>query len=239
MPYTHFRFIAYEVLTATRGPEIPPKERPVVSGFDAVAGLPSVDRIPVNMPPMPGNEHQELNKGITDARRRLKRLAVAVNDSERLLQVLKDFSGISAGNLRDDPAILKVFVVPEFYFRPPTKLGVRFHYNTYPDIVAMRIFKQLNTMFSHAAFEHWLIVAGTVLWNQEVGGKSRTGALNPVIYWNTAVWIKGGSVNGASIVEKNWHRESMVCHRRSPRGRMTRPVQFWRNGTSKRNVFFP
>jgi hypothetical protein len=207
MAYTHFRFIAYEVLTATHGPENPrTNKRPVDSGFDAGAEPGDVPRIPIELPLIPEKEdtHRE-NNGIRDARTRLKRLAVAVNDSEILVRALPHPSGISALPARDDPTILKVFVVPEFFFRPPTKLGGRFHYNTYPDTLVARIFKQLNTMFRNPAFEHWLIIAGTVLWNQDVGGRSASGGLNPVIYWNTAVWIKCGPANGANglgMVEK-------------------------------------
>jgi hypothetical protein len=205
MAYTHFRFIAYEVVTATHGRIIPPaKKRPVVSGFPAGPEPRGVTRIPVAMPniavPQSDDEIQE-NRGIIDARTRLKRLAVAVNGSAELLEGLPDSAGIAAPKVMDGPTILKVFVVPEFYFRPPATLGSRFAFNTYPDKLAMRIFKQLQEMFRNRTLEHWLIIAGTVLWNQNLGEKT------PTIYLNTAVWIKGGPVgvkdeDKSGVIEK-------------------------------------
>ncbi|UOX92463.1 hypothetical protein MUY14_18250 [Amycolatopsis sp. FBCC-B4732] len=91
MPYTHFRYIAYEVPTATRRTDVP---------GPTLAGLPPgklCDPVPdIAVPKAPES---------TDWFIRLRRLAAVVN--------------IARANVGDDdPGTLKVFVAPEFYLRP-------------------------------------------------------------------------------------------------------------------------
>ena len=49
--------------------------------------------------------------------------------------------------------------------RPPSVDNTDYVNETYPYEVAMKIFEELNVMFRHSNFKHWLIVAGTVMWN--------------------------------------------------------------------------
>ncbi len=168
MPYTHFRMIAYEVPTVTYG-----AIAPVISGWDPGQECRPVARIPVP-------------DGVEDdARIRLKRLASVVDFARERLQVLGG----------DHDNTLKILIVPEFYFRPPA-LAANYAHNTYPDNVAVQIFKALNQMFVHADFRHWLFVCGTVMWN----------TLNDVmaqpVYFNTAIHVWGGRPNAIGLIEK-------------------------------------
>lgn len=174
MPYTHFRMIAYEVPTASYDAKA---GGPVVAGWDPGKLCPEVARarIPANL-----NLSQ-------DAINRLRRLASVVDEAAQ---------GLAA--LGDDNNTLKIFMVPEFYFRP-TVLGPTYVSNTYPDTEVFQIVRALDGMFSHADFQHWLFICGTVMWN------SSSDPFRPTIYYNTAVYKRGGIQNTAgsiSMVEK-------------------------------------
>jgi hypothetical protein len=165
MPYTHFRAIAYEVPTATK----PTGGGDVISGWDPGPECAAVLRLPV--PASVTNP---------DARNRLRRLAGVVN-----------FAAEELDWLGDDRNTLKIFVVPEYYFRPPTAPT-----NTYLDLDGWSIIGALDQMFVHKDFRDWLFVCGTVLWNTGSDERART------LYWNTAVHVRGGRLQAAGIVEK-------------------------------------
>jgi hypothetical protein len=169
MPYTHFRYIAYEVPTAT---SIPP-DGPVVSGFDAGPECPAVARIPV------------ADTTPDDARKRLKRLAAVVDHAVTWVQ----------NNGGDNANTLKVFITPEFYFRPPRALGPGYEHDTYPMEDFNKIFEQLDLMFMHPDLQNWLIVPGTVLWNLN---DSFAGHL----FLNTAFYVLGNQANSLGYIEK-------------------------------------
>lgn len=162
MPYTHFRFIAYEVPTATHRPG-----GKVESGFDAGQEYQFISRIPV-----PGNIPD-------DARKRLKRLAGIVNLAANRLKL----------ELADNDNTLKIFMAPEFYFRPPAALGGNYRSDTYPNSVAAKIFSALGEMFTHADFKNWLIVPGSIMWNT-----SEDTLAPKVIFYNSSFQITGGPV---------------------------------------------
>lgn len=172
MPYTHFRYIAYEVPTATHGPG-----GKVESGFDAGTECPSIGSIPV-----PDNIS-------TDAKFRLKRLAVAVHLAKTRIR-----------SLSDNNNTLKIFVAPEFYFRPPASLGKNYMHDTYPNSVLNQITGALRNMFTHPDFTHWLIIPGTIMWNTSEDTFAK------VIYYNSSFQIIGGPVvspgNNLNYIEK-------------------------------------
>jgi hypothetical protein len=186
LAYTHFRFIAYEVPTACLNVK---KRGPDASSFDAGAACDPVDRIPINDPQ--GGLHQ-------DAKTRLLRLARVVERASRRVKLFR-----KAG--KDDDATLKVFVTPEFYFRPPATFGAGFEHDTYPESQIVPIFEQFKSMFRDPAWKHWLIVGGTVMWNLNPGMSNIiTGGYKSKVksYFNTAVAILGGQDNGLHYFEK-------------------------------------
>jgi len=177
MPYTSFRFIAYEVPTATNiyGP-------PVVSGFDAGLDCAAVARIPVD------------DNTPADARARLRRLAAVVDRAATTLVEKTQYQKA----LRDKPDTLKIFMAPEFYFRPPLKANPTEYINeTYSYDDAVKIFEELNVMFRHADFKDWLIIPGTVMWNWK-DDQAPQGRL----YRNSALYIRGNKEEGLRLVEK-------------------------------------
>jgi hypothetical protein len=163
VPYTHFRYIAYEVPTATNRTDI--SNPPVASGFPPGAVCDPVADIPV---PAHGSV------GPADWFVRLRRLAAVVN-----------MAGL---NLKaDNPSTLKVFVVPEFYLRPPNPAT----HNTYASSDMISIWDALDRMFRSPRFKHWLIVAGTAMWNMDTMTRDQ----HP-IYYNTLFYVRGGVASG-------------------------------------------
>jgi hypothetical protein len=173
MPYTHFRFIAYQVPTAayptagTGGP---------YTGYPAGGTCPAVADIPVAgdaaAPP--------------DWHIRLRRLAAVVDRAA---------ANLGAG---DNAATLKVFVAPEFYFRPPAGADVAFRRSTYAQEHLFAIWGALDRMFQSPRFADWLIVPGTVMWNrprEEDAARSN--------YFNSVLYVRGGPREQATrMIEK-------------------------------------
>lgn len=170
MPYTHFRYIAYEVPTATR----PIAGGNVVSGYDAGQAYQAIGRLPVP------------NNTPNDASKRLKRFAGVVNYAANRLRTLGDNANT-----------LKIFMAPEFYFRPPASLGAGYVHDTSPGGDAMAIIRALDAMFVHNDFQHWLFVPGTIIWN------TRHDPVRPALYRNTLIHARGGRQNAAYFIEKN------------------------------------
>jgi hypothetical protein len=122
-----------------------------------------VTRVPLTEPPLEGYSE--------DARTRLRRLAAVVDLAARTVA-----KGVDA------PGTLKIFVVPEFYFRPEGDTS--YTSAQIADVVAC-----LNGMFVHPDFEHWLFVCGSRLYRRTYPGV--TGEL----YLNSCPVIKGGHVD--------------------------------------------
>jgi hypothetical protein len=167
MPYTHFRMIAYEVPTATfQG------GGPVVSGWDPGQAYQAIGRLPV-----PNNTNN-------DAKIRLQRLAGVVEFAYNRLQTIGDNANT-----------LKVFVVPEFYFRPPV-LGANYLNNTYPQEAVNQVWTALDSMFVHHDFNNWLFICGTAMWN------TLSDTMVTPVYFNTAIYVRGGQAQGLRLIEK-------------------------------------
>jgi hypothetical protein len=170
MPYTHFRYIAWEVPTATF---LTSGLGGVVCDYDPGEMYQAISRLPV-----PATVPD-------DARKRLQRLAGVVNLAANRL------SGIG-----DNPNTLKIFMAPEFYFRP-VAADPDYHSGTYPVKDQVAILQAMNEMFAHADFRDWLIVPGTVLWN------TRADVRRDFLYFNTLVHVQGGQQNVLNVIEKN------------------------------------
>jgi hypothetical protein len=168
VPYTNFRLIAYEVHTASAKVN-------VISGWSAGTECPAVARVPVP------------NTLPDDARIRLKRLASVVDLAK---------TQITAGGRTDNANTLKIFLVPEFYLRPPATIGADYKGSTYPVGVRAQILQALESMFVHADFADWLFVCGTMMWNTLAGDKTTK------LFFNTAVIVRGGQANALHVVEK-------------------------------------
>lgn len=111
--------------------------------------------------------------------------------------------------------VLKVFLVPEFYFRPQDDVAPRAYSVKQRDT----LLGALKEVFCKAAFGHWLLVLGTVVWKEatknilgqnlvndvqkaakdekdQVKQKQLTADANVlkygVVVWNTALIVAGG-----------------------------------------------
>jgi hypothetical protein len=162
--YTHFRMIAYEVPTVLWH-----SETDYISGWDPgplcseVADIPVPSSIVTNV----------------DARNRLLRLAKVVDAAYNYLA--NPEHSFEDARVR----VLNVFMVPEFYFRPPT--GQDTPRGTYDGRTQHQILNALADMFSAEKFRDWLFVCGTILWNDaEMNEGPNT------FYNNTAVCVHGG-----------------------------------------------
>jgi hypothetical protein len=173
VPYTHFQMIAWEVPTVAFA-----KERAALSGWapgqecDAIATIPVPDGI------------------VEDARIRLGRLAAVVD------RAAAHVDGQPAADIPHD-AILKIFLVPEFYLRPPADLAKWSDWdlnpgNSYEARDAEAVISALSVMFVHPRFAHWLFVCGTLMANTAPAGASPADQRSQATYFNTAVVVRGG-----------------------------------------------
>jgi hypothetical protein len=169
MPYTHFRFVAYQVPTAAKD-----QLGNVISSFNAGWECPDNDILPITVSANTPD----------DARIRLKRLAAVVTQARHEI----------ANGMHDDRNTLKVFMVPEFYFRPDPTASPFYRSATYYYDHAMKVLEEMNTMFVHPEFRDWLFVLGSVMWNWSAGGN--------ITYRNSAPYVVGDKVDSLRIVEK-------------------------------------
>jgi hypothetical protein len=173
MPYTHFRMIAYEVPTASFDSRVPKPS--VLSGWLPGKKCDEVARLPVSA-----------DVTNLDARVRLLRLAAVVDRAEKWLRTC----------LSDDGNTLKIFMVPEFYFRPARDPAQWHLASTYPTRDCAQILGCLRDMFKDAAFNDWLFVCGTVMWN------TNDDSTQHLMFFNTAVVARGGKNAEMWTIEK-------------------------------------
>ncbi|MCR6490794.1 hypothetical protein M8542_49200 [Amycolatopsis sp. OK19-0408] len=140
MPYTHFRYIAYEVPTATTDLNL--ANGPTLAGLPPGKLCDPVPDIPVKAP---------LDQS-ADWFIRLRRLATMVHMAERNVQ-----------ELGDDSTTLKVFVAPEFYLRPADATA----HHTYDVEQYQEVWGALEQMFRAVRLTNWLIAPGSVLWHSD------------------------------------------------------------------------
>jgi hypothetical protein len=173
MPYTHFRYIAYQVPTVGQD-----------SSGKAIYGIPA--GTVVNPPALKGNV-----SGLdTDAQARVERLIGTMVAAKNRMKNLKI----------ERPTALKVFTVPEFYFRP-SQTDVSYttdQYRAIKDVLR-------ETISQDNRFSNWLVVIGTIMWAWEGNTTKRPTLKGQTVYLNTAVYIKGGETSDFShTVEKAW-----------------------------------
>lgn len=131
-----------------------------------------------------------------DALRRLKRL-IAVAEKALKAQGLED---------KDRPNTLKIFMAPEFYFRPKSDGPQR----SYTEAEMKALLAVLKFVFAQKKFDNWLLVLGTIIWHQPASvildspevkqtlklddPKLEAARAKPIV-WNTLVIAKGYDQN--------------------------------------------
>lgn len=129
--------------------------------------------LPGNPPPAPSRVPVP-NLPDADSRARLSRFAGVLNYAANRLR----FAG------GDNASTLKVFIAPEFYFRPVNT------FNAYTLNQMQNISAALRGMFADPAFADWLIVAGSIF--SSLPADAKNNASTSRAYLNTACLIKGG-----------------------------------------------
>lgn len=173
MPYTHFRYIAYEVPTTAPDPSQGLQRGQLC---DLVARLPVPDDDP-------------LSRKSPDAFYRLRRMAAVIDRAEKQVQRIKQRE-----HQRNQPVseqhILTVFTAPEFYFRPSRAESGSAQCSAYSSKHASAFKNAFQNMFgaqqARDDFKNWLFVTGTVVWcyKEQAGLKYANAAL---------LYLPGGS----------------------------------------------
>jgi hypothetical protein len=172
MAYTHFRYIAYEVPTIAK----------TTTGIRYGLECGSIDGPPV----LRGGS--QLFFASDDAKARIK----------RLIGLMTEALGHVA-TMGDDDSTLKIFIAPEFYFRPNND---ELAYN-YPEYKAIKKILR-DTILEDSRFDHWLVIPGTIIWIWE--NKYRSADKRPIVgddtkvYMNTTLPIKKGLAK--RVIEK-------------------------------------
>ncbi|MBN1208743.1 MAG: hypothetical protein JXB05_28030 [Myxococcaceae bacterium] len=192
--YNKFQLIAYHV----------PTDRPFKTKDDQ---LPQENRLPAGKPcPIESDRLKDLEQELAnelsaDALSRLKRMIAVVEKA-------------SASPLIDPTAnTLKIFMAPEFYFRPEAKGNASW---SYTQAEKGLIEQALKKVFSdEKKYASWLLVLGTIVWNQKASDflkqlpqldNAQDPALAKIgdapLLWNAALVMEGGTNTLASLNKK-------------------------------------
>ncbi|HEX5747847.1 MAG TPA: hypothetical protein VFZ09_16505 [Archangium sp.] len=125
-------------------------------------------RVPTDLPLPPGNECDlvslNLCKGLgTDLSPHLEELETLSEDAlsrvTRMIAVID--RAMQSKKVSQDPATLKVFMAPEFYFRPQAGGAAR----SYSEKTRHTVLAILRRVFAQKSLMGWIFVPGTIVWN--------------------------------------------------------------------------
>jgi hypothetical protein len=181
--YTHFRYIAYQVPTVgwsgANYLEMPLGNALGLPRYTGAGGIPAAITNITNL----------------DARNRVARFYDVLERAR---------AQVTAPMMGDDKYTLKIFMAPEFYFRPTTAgsttvpQGPSYTYQEYKEIKTA-----LRTLINKSDFINWLVIPGTIMWSGSgiIGKRPTTGG--DTVYFNTALYMKVGNVKfGSQVIEK-------------------------------------
>ena len=161
MPFNKFRYIAYQVPTITKDNQ-----------NKGIYGIPAGKAENIDSTITLKGDDKELTP---DSKARVIRFLA-------VLKRARDEVFKKEGN-KNDPNTLKIFMAPEFYFRPASRERAY----SYQEYLAIKDVLRA-TITEDEKFKHWLVIAGTIMWikpeipNEKVVQK---------VYRNTALYIKG------------------------------------------------
>lgn len=178
MSYTHLRAVAYQVPTIGFN-----------GGFLEIPPGEIPGRFAANQP--------AAFAGVSniDARKRLARLYAVMLEAQEQIAILGDSN-----------YTLKVFVAPEFYFRPLsensniTPKGPSYTLQEYREIK-----KALETLADDKKFINWVIIPGTILWSGSgMIGRKRPNTGDAEVFFNSSMFLKVGKLCGSQyqVIEK-------------------------------------
>jgi hypothetical protein len=171
--YSHVRYIGYDISTVATLFKVKPPTS--TSDVETVYAIPAGK---MKNPPRLYGLKDENAKISADAKVRIQRLIGVMLKAAQYLSPT------------DSSKTLKVFVAPEFYFRP-TNPELAYTMDEYRRIKSVL----RSTIDNYRALIDWLIVPGTIMWimDKSDAGKSQR-EIDPkstkVIYFNTSLYIK-------------------------------------------------
>jgi|GEM_PF-2632661 len=183
--YTHFRYIAYQV--------------PTIGGVVGMGGVTYLEMDAGNALTIPRyaatGVFPPAIAAITnvDARNRVARFYAALLDARERV-----------GTMLDDDYTLKIFMAPEFYFRPTTAASTIVPQGpAYTTAEYRQIKTALKALVNNKTFYNWIVIPGTILWSGSgaIGKRPNTGLVEVCL--NTSMYMKVGYMKfKSSIVEK-------------------------------------
>jgi hypothetical protein len=174
MPYNKFAFFSYRCATA----------------FNAGQGNVA------NFLPQPADS-PEIAQVIRNNRTWIDSIQ-SVDGRIRVLKTLKILD--AARRWADDhyygePNVLKIFVAPEFYFRPNTEDPTAPGEKRYTENDGFSILMSLLQTLSDPIFNHWVIIPGTLISTAQISTKHFT--------TNTGIIVEGGTTNHIGVIKHN------------------------------------
>ncbi|MCK4760655.1 MAG: hypothetical protein KAW12_00550 [Candidatus Aminicenantes bacterium] len=185
MPYTHFRYIAYQVPTCA-------KDKDGNTIFEISPQNKNLKKAAV--PDLKG----DVKKLGEDAKARVTRFLAVLKHAHAEVQKIKG----------DNKNTLKIFMAPEFYFRPTGKSQTTgepaYSYEEYKAIKDVL----RKTISEGDTFNNWLVVPGTIIWKWTGSTQKRPNPSQLKAYFNTSLYIKGSTGSStekaSKVLEKAW-----------------------------------
>ena len=165
MAYTHFRYIGLAV--------------PTISFFNQnkIGTMPPGNVATSNL--LRGNVD-----GLSeDARSRLERLVQAVRQARNQVALMAD-----------DNNTLKIFIAPEFFFRPENK---ELAYSKEEYLAIKDVLLKTFTGSNQHNYDNWLIICGTIVWKKSIKNVKKKRV--DTVYANTCIYIRGNWNNGKVV----------------------------------------
>lgn len=170
MPYSHFRYIGYQVPTVAKDSDNP-------NTYKHIHGIPPgkpVAKVKGHKVKLIGLENNPYLENFDDLKIRLERLIGALMLAKRKVDKYLD------DEEENHQLVLNVFIAPEFYFRPNNDRLAYSHkeFRTIVDVLRQTI--------DSGPYKNWVIVPGTIMWCKQKNGVE--------VYYNTSLYIcKSGS----------------------------------------------
>ncbi len=173
MPYNNVRYIAYQVPTISTSTETYPMDYNIIPLRGANKSLYRIPAGQIHHPPqLSGNL---LNNLTNDAKTRIQRFIGVLEQARGIVEA----GGAAVG--ADNTQTLKIFMLPEFFFRPDRseRSYTEKEFNAIKNVILNTIqsitkVDPLNHTRRISAYEDWLIVCGTVMSKKKRQQKLKT-----------------------------------------------------------------
>ena len=200
--FSDFRYIAYQVPTVV----LQENGNPI---YEIPPGDPKIAHIEKSLKcsGIKGAKITDLSK---DSRARVIRFLAVLDQAHKLVndsKIMKE---------EDRDTTLKIFMAPEFYFRPDSTI-VDTNEPAY-SFTEYRAIKDVlrSTILQDDKYNHWLVIPGTIMWRESEGDrkwskeKKYVGGKDEHVYHNTSLFIKGKTELSSKAKETVQKEEKIV-----------------------------